>query len=180
MTTRCAKKSGTGAARASAALFLAAVATGCTVPVAVGLDEQDANRATTRSPKRDRGGQIARPGFRAQVAHRRLAGRCASSGFRPDGGESTEARAPGLLETLDSHALVPSRATNTREILAGISGELERTLTGVSGISFGARAPGRVPARQLVRHGARATVRFRTVSTAGIGRRYPRETCSGS
>lgn len=44
------------------------------------------------------------------------------------------ARTPGLLDTLDSHALVPSRSNEHTKLIAGMSGELERTLSSVDGV----------------------------------------------
>jgi type III secretion protein J len=44
------------------------------------------------------------------------------------------ARSPGLLDTLDSHALVPSRSNEHTKLIAGMSGELERTLSSVDGV----------------------------------------------
>lgn len=116
-------------------LLPALVAIGCTVPVAVGLDEQDANHAaaalnengiaTDKSPDPD-----SEHHWRIDV-------------LRDDAAKAVSvladenlprARAPGLLETLDSHALVPSRGNEHTKLVAGMSGELERTLTGIAGV----------------------------------------------
>lgn len=111
------------------------VATACTVPVAVGLDEQDANRVTAalsetgiaadKSPDPD-----AEQKWRIDVL-RDDAARAVSVLAEE---KLPRARTPGLLETLDSHALVPSRSNEHTKLIAGVSGELEKTLSGVSGV----------------------------------------------
>jgi type III secretion protein J len=135
VTTRRAKQSGLRATHQLAALLVTFVATGCTVPVAVGLDEQDANRvanalsesgiAADKSPDPD-----AEHKWRVDVL-RDDAPRAVSVLSDEN---LPRTRAPGLLEALDSHALVPSRSSEHTKLLAGMSGELERTLTGLTGV----------------------------------------------
>jgi len=110
-------------------------AVGCTVPVAVGLDEQDANRvaaalsetgiAAEKSPDPD-----AEQKWRIDVLRDDAARAVAVLAEE----NLPRARTPGLLETLDSNALVPSRSNEHTKLIAGVSGELERTLSGVSGV----------------------------------------------
>jgi type III secretion protein J len=119
---------------ASAVLLLLLV-TACTVPVAVGLDETDANRVTAalaevgiaaeKTPDPD-----AERKWRVDVLHDdapRAVSALAENNL-------PRAQSPGLLDALDSHALVPSRTAEHTKLLAGSSGELERTLAGVPGV----------------------------------------------
>lgn len=119
-------------ATALAALVLAAA---CTVPVAVGLDEQDANRVTAELA----GANIAADKAPDPDAERKwrievLRDDAAHAVSVLAGANLPRARSPGLLDALDSHALVPSRAAEHTKLLAGMSGELERTLTGLDGV----------------------------------------------
>ena len=134
MTIPSGHRTGAAIVRTIAWFALPAV-TACTVPVAVGLDEEDANRVTAalsetgiaadKSPDPD-----AERKWRIDVL-RDDAARAVSILAEEN---LPRARMPGLLDTLDSHALVPSRSNEHTKLIAGISGELERSLSGVSGI----------------------------------------------
>jgi type III secretion protein J len=136
---------GSAIARAVAWAALVCV-TGCSVPVAVGLDEQDANRVTAalaetgiaadKSPDPD-----SERKWRIDVL-RDDAARAVSVLAEEN---LPRARAPGLLDTLDSNALVPSRSNEHTKLVAGMSGELERTLSSVNGV-LSARVHLAVPA----------------------------------
>lgn len=108
---------------------------GCTVPVAVDLDEAEAHRVVLALNSRQIGAErsidpSAEGRFRVEVARdeaARAEGALAEDGLpRP--------KVPSLLDALDTGALVPSRMTEQARLLAGVSGELERSLGGVDGV----------------------------------------------
>jgi len=111
------------------------IAIACTVPVAVGLDEQDANRvasvlgtagiAADKSPDPEADGRWRIEVLGDDAAH---AVRVLSEENLP------REKSPGLLDASDAHALVPSRSAEQTKLVAGVSGELERTLVGIGGV----------------------------------------------
>lgn len=111
------------------------IATACTVPVAVGLDEQDANRVASA---------LGEAGIAADKSQDPEAeNRWRIEVLRDDAAHAVSvmaernlprAKSPGLLDAIDPHALVPSRAMEQTKLFAGVSGELERTLTSVDGV----------------------------------------------
>lgn len=108
---------------------------GCTVPVAQGLDEGDANEVSVAlehagidsSKELDPGGEGR---FRVVVARDDANG---ALGVLRD--ESLPRPKPkGVLDALGGGSLVPSRAAEHAQFLAGLSGDLESTLRGIDGV----------------------------------------------
>jgi type III secretion protein J len=108
---------------------------GCNVPIAAGLDETDANHAVVALEK---GGVAADKDrdpdseghWRISVARddaSSAAGILSSESLPP-------AASPGLLETLGQGSIVPSRASEQAKYVAGIAGELERSLRSLDGV----------------------------------------------
>ncbi len=122
---------GIGVAVAACALLLSA----CAVPVAGGLDEDDANRIVVAL---DRAGVDATKDVDPQVeAHYRI------SVARDDVARSLAAmqdealprpRPSGVLEAMGKGSLVPSEIAEHAELVTGLAGDLERTLEGVDGV----------------------------------------------
>jgi type III secretion protein J len=119
-------------------LLLAATATvlgGCTTPVAGDLTERDANEvvvaledsgvAATKVPDPTHEGR-----WRVDVP--RHEGAAAVTALQTHG--LPHPNAPGVLDTLDEGALIPSRASEHARLIAGTSGELERSLLGIDGV----------------------------------------------
>jgi type III secretion protein J len=114
---------------------LVAVVGGCTVPVAAGVEEGDANRIVVAldrasvdatkevDPAADGRFRVVVP--RDDVA-RALVTMSAEGLPRPN--------PAGVLSSVDKGALVPSRAAEHAEVVAGLAGDLERTLEGVDGV----------------------------------------------
>lgn len=108
---------------------------GCNVPIAGGLDENDANHAVVALEKagvaadKDRDPE-SEGRWRISVARddaSSAAGILSSESLPP-------APSPGLLETLGQGSLVPSRAAEQAKYVAGIAGELERSLRSLDGV----------------------------------------------
>jgi type III secretion protein J len=135
----------------SALAFLVA---GCAAPVAAGLDEPEANRVVVAL---DQAGidavkeadPTAEGRFRVTVpqgdASRALATMADEQLPRP--------KARGLLDAADRGQLVPSQAAEHAQLVAGLGGELERTLGDVDGV-LSARVHLNVPPRDPLRDGA--------------------------
>jgi type III secretion protein J len=109
--------------------------TGCAVPVAGGLDEGDANRVVAALDRASIEGTkesdpVVEGKFRVTVmkddAQRAILA-MQSEGL-------PRAHAPGVLDAVDKGALVPSAAQEHAELVAGMAGDLERTLEGVDGV----------------------------------------------
>jgi len=121
-------------ARATALLLLAL--TGCAVPVAAGLEETDANRIAlaldrahidaTKEPDPAGDGRY-RVTVPKDEAPRALAV------MREE--ELPRRRPAGVLDALGKGSLVPSRAAEHAQFVAGLAGDLERTLEGVDGVT---------------------------------------------
>ncbi len=114
---------------------LAALVTGCAVPVAGGLDDTEANRVfvaldrasveATKEPDGTKEGA-----WRVTVARDDLPR--ALSVLRE---EDLPRRQPrGVADAIGAGSLVPSEAAEHAAIVAGIAGELERSLEGVEGV----------------------------------------------
>jgi type III secretion system YscJ/HrcJ family lipoprotein len=118
-----------------AAFAVGAVLAGCGVPVAVDLDEPEANRVVAAL---DANGVAAdrtqEPGgarhFRVEVSR----GDAARAVAVLTQEELPRRPSPGLLEALGEGALVPSRAAEQARIAVGTAGELERTLASADGV----------------------------------------------
>lgn len=113
----------------------AALLIGCSVPIAAGLDENDANHAVVALEKsgvaaekdRDPEGEGR---WRISVARDD-----ASSAASILNSESLPPPpSPGLLDTLGQGSIVPSRASEQAKFMAGIAGELERSLRSLDGV----------------------------------------------
>lgn len=132
---------------------LLSLALGCSVPVAAGLDEGDANAVVVAL---DQAGidaakeadPTAEGKFRVNVprddAARALATMADEQLPRP--------RARGLLDAADRGQLVPSQAAEHAQLVAGLAGELERSLGGIDGV-LSARVHLNLPPRDGLREG---------------------------
>ena len=107
----------------------------CTVPVATGLDDAEANRvfvaldhaaidATKESDPSAEGRWRVEVG-RDDVS--RALGVMRSEGL-------PRARPPGVLDSLSKGSLVPSEAAEHAELVAGMAGDLERSIEGIDGV----------------------------------------------
>lgn len=116
-------------------LGLALIALGCAVPVANGLDEGDANRivvtldhASIEATKE--ADPVVEGKFRVTVmrddASRALVAMRSEDLPRP--------HTMGVLDALDKSALVPSPAQEHAQIVAGLAGNLGRSLEGIDGV----------------------------------------------
>jgi len=132
--------------------FLVALA-GCAVPVATGLDEGDANRVLVAL---DHAGIDA-----AKEIDPTAEGRFRVSVPRDDAARALSAMADeqlprpkvrGLLDAADRGQLVPSQAAEHAQLVAGLAGELERTLGSVEGV-LAARVHMNLPPRDSLRDG---------------------------
>ncbi len=108
---------------------------GCNVPIAVGLDENDANHAVVALEKsgvaadKDRDPD-SEGHWRVSVARddaSSAAGVLTSESLPPPA-------SPGLLDTLGQSSIVPSRASEQAKFVAGVAGELERSLRTLDGV----------------------------------------------
>ncbi len=107
----------------------------CNVPIAVGLDENDANHAVVALEKsgvaadKDRDPD-SEGHWRVSVARddaSSAAGVLTSESLPPPA-------SPGLLDTLGQSSIVPSRASEQAKFVAGVAGELERSLRSLDGV----------------------------------------------
>lgn len=116
-------------------LALAALASGCAVPVATSLDESDANRviaalerngvAADKKPDSDEEGRFSIEVGRGDASF-------AISVMTRE--ELPPRRSPGLLDTIGKNSLVPGRGDEQAKLTAGIAGELQRTLIALDGV----------------------------------------------
>lgn len=108
---------------------------GCNVPIAVGLDENDANHAVVALENSGVAADKERDPdteghWRVSVARddaSSAAGILSSESLPPPA-------SPGLLETLGQSSMVPSRASEQAKFVAGVAGELERSLRTLDGV----------------------------------------------
>lgn len=128
--------------------LLALVALGaaaCSVPVAAGLDETDANSvvvaldhvAIDASKEAD---PAAEGKFRVLVTRDDVAR--ALGTMRDE--ELPRAKSPGVLDAMGKGSLVPSEAAEHAQFVAGLAGDLQRTLESIDGV-LGARVHLNVP-----------------------------------
>lgn len=119
----------------SLGLWLALGAAGCSTPVASDLPEPEANRAVVAleghgvSAEKERDPE-AEGRFRVTVGRDEAA--AAASVLSQEAVPGREN--PGILQSLGSGSMVPSRLAEHARLLAGISGELEHSLQAVDGI----------------------------------------------
>ncbi|MBN1607540.1 MAG: secretion protein [Polyangiaceae bacterium] len=114
---------------------MAALSGACSVPVARGLDEQDANRVATALEEQ---GVAASKEVDPQAEGRWLVS------VGPDDAPAATAvlasenlpprPSPGVLEAMGEDALVPSRASEHARLIAGVAGDLERSLRSIDGV----------------------------------------------
>ncbi len=107
----------------------------CTVPVAAGLDESDANRIVVALDRaKIEASKESDPGtegkFRVLVARDETAQ--ALTAMRSE--ELPRPRPRGVLDAMDKGALVPSEAAEHAQIVAGLAGDLQRTLESIDGV----------------------------------------------
>jgi len=121
--------------RSSAALALLLGVAGCTTAVASDLPEVEANRAVVAleqhgvSAEKERDPE-AEGRFRVNVGRDEAA---AAAGVLSQ--EAVPSREnPGILQSLGSGSMVPSRLAEHARLLAGIAGELEQSLQAVDGV----------------------------------------------
>jgi type III secretion protein J len=128
---------------------------GCAVPVAAGLDEGQANRVVVALDKAGVGGDkevdpASEGRFRVMVekddAPRAIAA------LREE--ELPSPQVPGLLDAMGKGSLVPSQLAEHAQFVAGLSGELERTLSAIDGV-LGARVHLSLPDKDPFREGPR-------------------------
>ncbi|MEO8900594.1 MAG: hypothetical protein ABI488_03075 [Polyangiaceae bacterium] len=126
---------GTGWLRLSLGLGCLVWLVGCNVPIAIGLDENDANHAVVALEKsgvaadKDRDPD-SEGHWRVSVAHddaSSAAGILSAESLPPPA-------SPGLLDTLGQSSIVPSRASEQAKFVAGVAGELERSLRSLDGV----------------------------------------------
>jgi type III secretion protein J len=132
-------------------LFSFILLTGCAVPVAGALDDSEANQVVVAlerasvdatkegDPQSEGKWRVTVP--RDDVPH-------ALSVMRDE--ELPRARPPGVLDAVGKGALVPSEAAEHAQLVAGLEGDLERTLEGVDGV-LRARVHLSVPERSALR-----------------------------
>jgi type III secretion protein J len=130
-------------------------ATACTVPVAGGLDEGQANRIVLALDRAGVGSEKeADPGTEGRyriVVERDEAARAITTMRSED---LPSPPAPGLLDSMGKGALLPSRLAEHAQFLAGLSGELERTLLAIEGM-LSARVHVSIPEADPLREGPR-------------------------
>jgi type III secretion protein J len=130
-------------------------AVGCTVPVAGGLDEGQANRVVLALDRAGVGaekeGDPASEGRFRVMVERDEAPR-AITAMRAE--DLPSPSSPGLLDSMGKGALLPSRLAEHAQFLAGLSGELERTLLAIEGM-LSARVHVSIPEADPLREGPR-------------------------
>lgn len=143
--------------RSAAFLLLAGLGLcACSTPVAVGLDEDDANRIVVAldrasidaTKEADPGGDGK---FRVSVT-RDDAARALTT-MRDE--ELPRPRPAGVLDAVNKGALVPSQAQEHAQLVAGMAGDLERSLEQVDGV-LAARVHLNVPTPDPLREGPAA------------------------
>jgi type III secretion protein J len=130
-------------------------AVGCTVPVAGGLDEGQANRVVLALDRAGVGSEKeVDPGSegRFRVVVERDEAPRAITAMRAE--DLPSPPSSGLLDAMGKGALLPSRLAEHAQFLAGLSGELERTLLAVEGM-LSARVHVSIPETDPLREGPR-------------------------
>lgn len=142
--------------RAAALSVLAFSLAACSVPVAGGLDETQANRVVVAL---DHAGVVAEkesdPAVegRFRVSVERDEAPRAIVALREE--ELPVAAAPGLLDAMGKGALIPSQLIEHAQYVSGLAGELERTLGTVEGV-LTARVHLSLPEPDPLREGPRS------------------------
>jgi type III secretion protein J len=132
---------------------------GCAVPVAAGLDEGEANRVVVALngagiDAQKESDPAVEGRFRVDVPRDEAARALATMADE----ELPRTKPRGVLDAADRGQLVPSQAAEHAQIVAGLAGDLERTLGDAPGV-LSARVHLNVPARDPLRDGppAKAT-----------------------
>ena len=113
----------------------AALLIGCNVPIAGGLDESDANHAVVALEKSGVAAEKERDPDNEGRWKISVARDDASSAAGILSAESLPpAASPGLLETFGQGSIVPSQASEQAKFVAGMAGELERSLRSLDGV----------------------------------------------
>ncbi|HEY2407983.1 MAG TPA: hypothetical protein VGI10_18370 [Polyangiaceae bacterium] len=121
--------------RRAVGVLFGLIALGCSVPIAAGLDETDANHAVVAL---EHGGVASdkerdpesEGRWRVTVAHDdapSAAAVLAAESLPPP-------PSPGVLDTLAQGSIVPSRLSEHAKFVTGIAGELERSLRALDGV----------------------------------------------
>jgi len=124
-------------ARTAKLSLLASIAfiAGCNVPIAVALDETDANHAVVALEKSGVAAEKERDPDSEGRWRVSVARDDASSAALVLSSESLPPPAsPGVLETLGQGSIVPSRGAEQAKLIAGTAGELERSLRSLDGV----------------------------------------------
>jgi type III secretion protein J len=136
-------------------LLVLAFCAGCTVPVAGGLEEGQANRVVVALDHAgvgsDKESDPASEGRFRVVVERDDAPRAIATLRDEDLPAPTVA---GLLESMGKGSLVPSQLAEQAQFVAGLAGELERTLSAIDGV-LGARVHLSLPPADPLREGPR-------------------------
>jgi type III secretion protein J len=116
-------------------IFLSILLAGCSAPVAGALDDSEANRVmvaldrasidATKEPDPTAEGKWRVDVAREDVPH-------ALAVMRDE--ELPRAASPGVLDAVGKGSLVPSEAAEHAQLVAGIAGDLQRSLEGIEGI----------------------------------------------
>lgn len=134
-------------------VVLVSLLAGCAVPVAATLDESDANRVVVALDHAgiDASKEVdpsSEGKFRVMVA-RDDVGRALVT-MREE--ELPRPKPRGVLDAADRGQLVPSQAAEHAQLVAGLAGELEKTLSSIDGV-LAARVHLNVPPREPLRDG---------------------------
>ncbi|HEY8074034.1 MAG TPA: hypothetical protein VIF62_07995 [Labilithrix sp.] len=135
-------------------LAAALVLSGCAVPVAAGLDEGEANRVVVALDGAGIDAQkeadpTTEGKFRVNVPRDDAARALATMADE----QLPRQRARGVLDTADRGQLVPSQAAEHAQIVAGLAGDLERTIADAPGV-LSAHVHLNVPTRDPLREGS--------------------------
>jgi type III secretion protein J len=108
---------------------------GCSVPVAVGLDERDANHAVVALEKNGVAADKERdPDAEGRWKISVARGDASSAAFVLSAESLPPPSSPGLLDALGQGSIVPSPASEQAKYVTGIAGELERSLLTLDGV----------------------------------------------
>jgi type III secretion protein J len=126
---------------------------GCSVPVASGLDEPQANRVVVALDRAGIGAEkeadpVTEGHFRV-VVERDEAARAIAAMREED---LPPPETPGVLDSMGKGSIVPSQLAEHAQYVAGLSGELERTLRGIDGV-LAARVHLSIPERDPLAEG---------------------------
>jgi len=128
----------------------------CSVPVSAGLDEADASQAVVALEKSGIAAEKDKDPDHENAYRVLVARDDAASALGVLSQEGLPPRdAPGVLDALGRGSMVPSRLSEQAKLVAGTSGELERTLRAVDGI-VSARVHLAVPPRDPLALGEHA------------------------